>query len=101
MSVSHSLLYVPGGILICLGAFVTAMNYLTWINRFRGQSASIGPLVGGLFMFIGFSLLLGTPNRLLAWIWLVLDPGCLLLFGGTALVKLLEVIERWNERHST
>lgn len=72
---------LAGAVFLC-GAWIIILNYYGWVylGLVRRKSRSPIPLLGGLFCF---AVLRSPVVAVHSWAWLpvILDPGCLLLFG--------------------
>ena len=83
---------------LVLSLWIIAGNVWTILRYFLyGKTGSQGPLIGGLF---GVAALLISPLGLtkLWWVPLLVDPGCALLFGSTAIWLLVWKIRGGKEK---
>src|SRR3954454_11922043 len=80
-----------GGVLLGLGAAVSLLNWACVYQSWRtGRSHSLVPLVGGVCLLIGASLVPGL--RPFAWVALVADAGTIVVFVAVPFV----VWEAWR-----
>ena len=87
--------YIFGGALLLFGLFIVVTNYARQISNYRnskkenGRQSSPAPLVGPLFIIIGYLIL---PFEFSGWIFLViaLDPDTVItILGIPHLIKAL------------
>ena len=86
--------YLFGGVLLLFGIFIVVSNYVRQISNFRnrkkdGHWSSPAPILGPLFIIIGYSAL---PIDFSRWIFLavILDPDTVItIIGLPHLIKAL------------
>ena len=84
-------------VLALLGGWVTALNYRVFYLEFTGQrQRSWIPLLGGFLAFLGLAACPVPAVRRLAWLPIVLDPGCVfgLLFSIVMLIYMVMAPKR-------
>src|SRR5262245_12285583 len=83
MQTSEVLAWIVSGFLALIGAWAIFGNYSVVILWYvRRKHGSLAPLMGGVFFGIAMLLCPLPGLRRWAWIPLVVDLGCLYLFGG-------------------
>jgi hypothetical protein len=77
--------YLLIAVFVSLGAWATIGNYAAIMQR---KGGSLSPLLGGLLLAAAMFLYPAARVRHYAWIPLVLDPGCLVMFACALFSKL-------------
>jgi len=87
-------LYLASSLCFLFGVFVAVANWVCLYTRiYTDKNApSTIPLLGGIFMFIGFYFFPSNPVTGWAWLALLLDYGCIPMLVHFCLVMLIHEI---------